>query len=309
MFVPLSLSEKTQSERVADRVRDSLTAAGFFEAITLSFISREMADLIAPWGLSSTSSERLSVDHSSRRQENVLRQSLVPSLLVSRRENERQGTFNAKLFEIASVYLAAKPGDTAAEPRRIGFVTGSSFLETKGVIQTLAKLVNPQAIVTVQANDQPHFVPGRGAEILLDGQSWGWLGELSRSVTNSLDLRDSVVAGELDVSLLEASANLVPKFAELPRFPAVTRDINFVLDESVTWEQLTEVARSVAGPFLDGTSFGGQYRGQQIPPHKKSYVVNVSFRALDRTLTSEEVDTAVKSIIDACTAKLGAMLR
>ncbi len=317
VFVPLSLSQKTLTERVLDRIRDTLTAAGFFETITLSFVSGELAELIDPWPTQlaaaadsgSVRHARLSVDHSSRRQENTLRQSLIPSLLVVRRDNERHGNFNAKLFETAGVYLAAQPGDPTAEPRRLSFVTGGSFVEAKGVVETLVRRINPQSVVTVRPSDQPHFVPGRGAEILLNGQSLGWLSELSRDVTDKLDLRDSVIAAELDLATLEASPNLVPTFAELPRYPSISRDLNFVLDEAITWDALSEVARAAAGPSLDALSFGSQYRGQQIPANKKSYVLTISFRSADRTLTSDEVDAAVKSVIDACSANLRAALR
>lgn len=303
VFVPLSLSQKTLTERVLDRIRDTLTAAGFFETITLSFVSGELAELIP------SNNSKLTVDHSSRRQENTLRQSLIPSLLVVRRDNERHGNFNAKLFETAGAYLAARPGDPTAEPRRLSFVTGGSFVEAKGVVESLVQHINPQSIVTVRPIDQPHFVPGRGAEVLLNGQPLGWLGELSRDVTDKLDLRDSVIAAELDLATLEASPNLVPTFVELPRYPSISRDLNFVLDEAITWDTLSEVVRTAAGPSLDALSFGSQYRGQQIPANKKSYVLTVSFRAADRTLTSEEVDTAVKSVIDACSTKLSAALR
>ncbi len=317
VFVPLSLSEKTLTERVLDRVRDTLTAAGFFETITLSFVSSELADLITPWpsqlaveaDAGSVRHGCLSVDHSSRRQENTLRQSLIPSLLVVRRDNERHGNFNAKLFETAGVYLAARPGDPTAEPRRVAFVIGGSFVEAKGVIETLGRRINPQSLVTVRPLDLPHFVPGRGAEVLLNGQSLGWLGELSRELTDKLDLRDAVIAAELDFATLEAAPNLVPTFAELPRFPSISRDLNFVIDESVTWESLLEVVRSAAGSSLDVATFGGQYRGQQIPANKKSYLLTVAFRAADRTLTNDEVDAAVKSVINACAEKLGAVLR
>ncbi len=317
VFVPLSLSEKTLTERVLDRVRDTLTAAGFFETITLSFVSSELADLITPWpsqlaveaDAGSVRHGCLSVDHSSRRQENTLRQSLIPSLLVVRRDNERHGNFNAKLFETAGAYLAARPGDPTAEPRRVAFVIGGSFVEAKGVIETLGRRINPQSLVTVRPLDLPHFVPGRGAEVLLNGQSLGWLGELSRELTDKLDLRDAVIAAELDFATLEAAPNLVPTFAELPRFPSISRDLNFVIDESVTWESLLEVVRSAAGSSLDVATFGGQYRGQQIPANKKSYLLTVAFRAADRTLTNDEVDAAVKSVINACAEKLGAVLR
>ncbi len=308
VFVPLSLSQKTLTERVLDRIRDTLTAAGFFETITLSFVSGELAELIVG-PVSNLPHACLSVDHSSRRQENTLRQSLIPSLLVVRRDNERHGNFNAKLFETAGVYLAARPGDPTAEPRRLSFVTGGSFVEVKGVVETLARRINPQSVVTVRPSDQPHFVPGRGAEVLLNGQSLGWLGELSRDVTDKLDLRDSVIAAELDLATLEASPNLVPTFAELLRYPSISRDLNFVLEEAITWDALSEVVRAAAGPSLDVLTFGSQYRGQQIPANKKSYVLTVSFRAADRTLTSEDVDAAVKSVIEACSTKLGAALR
>ncbi|MBC7816270.1 MAG: hypothetical protein IAG10_05195 [Planctomycetaceae bacterium] len=260
-------------------------------------------------GSQSRGTSPLSVDHSSRRQENTLRQSLIPSLLVVRRDNERHGNFNAKLFETAGVYLAARPGDPTAEPRRVAFVTGDSFVEAKGVVEMLARRINPQSLVTVRPSDQPHFVPGRGSEVLLNGQPLGWLGELSRDVTDKLDFRDAVIAAELDLATLEATPNLVPTFAELPRYPSISRDLNFVLDESITWEALLDVVRSAAGSSLDGASFGGQYRGQQIPANKKSYLLTVAFRAADRTLTNDEVDAAVKSVINACAEKLGAALR
>ena len=75
--------------------------------MTLSFVSDEQRRMFLPRG----EKAELFVEHSSRRHENVLLQSLIPSLLVSRRENERHGTFDAQLFEIARVYLKAAPGE------------------------------------------------------------------------------------------------------------------------------------------------------------------------------------------------------
>ena len=115
---------------MSDRVRHVLTADGFYEAITLSFVSETACDLFTPQG----DVPRLRVDHSSRRNENVLRQSLIPSLLASRRENERRGTFGAKLFELAKVYLRAAPGEPEreVEPEMIGIVGDGGLIELKG---------------------------------------------------------------------------------------------------------------------------------------------------------------------------------
>jgi phenylalanyl-tRNA synthetase beta chain len=143
----------------------------------------------------------------------------------------------------------------------------------------------------------------------LDGQLWGWLGELDPAVADDLKLRDAVTVAELDLALLESLADLTPQFQNLPQFPAITRDLNFVLDEAVTWQQLEDTVRAAAGELLDSISFGGQYRGQQIPADKKSYLVTVGYRSPERTLTTEEVDLAQKTLIQACEKQHGAVLR
>lgn len=273
----------------------------------MSFVSGDMAKLFRPRGGETT----LMVDHSSRRHENVLRSSLIPSLLTSRRENERHGTFDSKLFEIAHVYVKAAPGmpERDVEPTMIGLVSGGSFAEVKGVVETLAARTNPASKVTVEPADSPEFVPGRGARVLLDGNVWGWLGELDRSVSDQLDLRDSVTVAELSLSSLEDAAALIRTFSPLPQFPAADRDLNFVLDEHVPWNELEAVVRASAGPYLETVGFGGQYRGQQIGGDRKSYLVTLSYRAADRTLTHEEVEQAQSAVIKACGEKLGAALR
>ena len=303
--VPLQLSEKTHRDRVAERIRDTLIGAGFFEAMTQSFVSEEEFSWFMPRG----DLPKLKVDHSSRRHENILRQSLIPSLLKCRRGNERHGTFDAELFEISNVFLAADPGRRQAEPTMIGIISGKSFNDLKGVVESLAHSVNHAAAVSVRACSVPQFVAGRGAEVLLDGQPWGWLGEISRDVSDTLNLRDAVVVAELDFSVLQAASNLTPTYSELPKFPAVARDLNFLLDDAVTWEQLESAVRDAAGPLLDSVCFGDQYRGKQIAAGKKSYVITVNYRSAERTLTNEEVETVQTSVIQACEKKLRAKLR
>ena len=304
--VPLCASKKRFEDRVSDRVRETLTAAGFYEAMTVSLVSETERKLFTPRG----ALPPLNLEHSDFPEFSRLRQSLIPSLLVSRRENERHGQFDAQLFEIARVYVSTDKSipEQQAEPRMVSCVSGRSFHELKGVVEQLAARVNPSAKVLVRPFDSPQFVPGRGAEVLLEGTPWGWLGELDRSVTDQLDLRDAVSVAELDLAVLESHANLVPKFRELPTHQASVRDLNFVLDEPVTWSAVEETVRRAGGPLLEAVLFGGQYRGKQIPEGKKSYVVTLAYRS-DRTLTSEEIEAAQQAVIAACTSQLSATLR
>lgn len=305
--VPLCLSQKSHRDRVVDRVRQTLTAAGFFEAITASLISEREQGLFRPRG----DLPVLTIDHADFRESSQLRQSLVPSLLASRRANERRGTFGAQLFEICSVHLSADKSlpIEQTEPTMVSLVSGRSFNEIKGVIEQLAARVNPSAVVEARPSTVSQFAPGRGAELTLNGKFWGWLGELDRATTDPLDLRDPVTAAELDLSVLESSADLVPRFKPLPAYQGAARDLNFVLDDHVAWKDLDQVVRAAAGPLLEAVGFGGQYRGKQIPEGKKSYLVTLNYRSSSRTLTSEEVEAAQQAVIAACGSQLGATLR
>ena len=303
--VPLSLSRKTLRDKVVDRVTGALSAAGFYEAITLSLVDPKQEELFTPRKLDTP----LDINHSEFKKMCRLRSTLVPSLLVSRRENERHGTFNAQLYEIASVYLSTNPEDENSEPKTLALVSGISFAEMKGVLLAVARSVDPAAELTVAPSSVAQFVEGRGAEVSLNGEVWGWFGELDRSVTDQLDLRDVCQVAEVNLRVLEKIANLTPDFTELPKFPGMTRDLNFVLDESVTWTEVETAVTTAAGPLLESVNFASQYRGKQLDADKKSYVLTMNFRAADRTLTGEEVDAAQQAVIAACESHVGAQLR
>lgn len=307
--VPLTLSRRNDTDRVRDRVRQTLVAAGFNEALTLSFLSSDEAALFDP----RPDRTQLAVEHSSRRHENLLRKSLIPSLLHCRRENERKGVFDAELFEIAKVFLDIAPGrpEVEVEPLRIGLVSGRAYVEVKGVIENLIGSLNRSAQLDVRPSDLPSFAVGQGAELLLDGRLFGWLGRLDRSVQESrqLELRDEVVVAELDFATVLSIANLVPTAQPVPLYPPIERDLNFVLDEAVPWADVDRITAATAGEHLERAEFLSQYRGQQLGADKKSYVIRLVFRAPDRTLTSDEVDARVRDVVAACEGELKATLR
>ncbi|MEQ9411623.1 MAG: phenylalanine--tRNA ligase subunit beta [Fuerstiella sp.] len=305
--LPVVATARSRREQVGDAIRRILPACGFHEALTLSFISEDQQKLFQPHG----SRPCVAVSHSTRSHENQMRQSLIPSLLHCRRQNERHGTLNAELFEIAKVYLSAGEGrpEHEAEPMMVGLVAGRDFLSLKGVVETIVERVAPSAQLVVEPADLPEFGDGRGATLSLNGRPFGWIGELDRAVTDQVDLQDQVAVAELNVSLLEELFEPSRRYVPLPRFPSVSRDLNFVIGETVTWSQLADIVSAAGGDLLHSVSFSGQYRGKGIDADKKSYLVSCRFLADDRTLTAEEVEAAVQNILQACQEKLEARLR
>ncbi|MFY9253437.1 MAG: phenylalanine--tRNA ligase subunit beta [Fuerstiella sp.] len=305
--LPVVATARSRREQVGDAIRALLPSCGFFEALTLSFISEDQRQLFKPRGELAA----VAVNHSSRSLENQMRQSLVPSLLQCRRQNERYGTQNAELFEIAKVYLSAGEGrsEVEAEPMMVSMVTGREFLQLKGIVEALVSRIVPSAKLTAEPSSLPEFGAGRGAELYLNGRMFGWIGELDRAVTDKLDLHDAASVAELNVNLLEELFEPTRAYSPLPKFPVVSRDLNFVVAESLKWADLAAVVAESGGELLQDVSFGGQYRGKGIDADKKSYLVSCRFLAADRTLTAEEVEASVQKILSACKEQLDANLR
>lgn len=305
--LPVVSTTRSRREMVGDAIRSHLTALGFFEALTLSFISQDQQDLFRPRG----GLPSVAVNHSTRSHENQMRQSLVPSLLQCRRQNERHGTLNAELFEVAKVYLSAGQGqpEQAAEPVMVSLVSGRDFSAVKGIVESLLAQIVPSAVLTAAPSSLPEFAADRGAELFLNNQPLGWIGELKRSIADQLKLQDAPMVAELNVNLLEDLFESNRVHTPVARFPSVSRDLNFVLPEAVTWAQLSAVVSASVTDLLTEVSFAGQYRGQQIAAGSKSYVVTCRFAAEDRTLTAEEVDSRVQQILAGCEKELEAKLR
>ena len=304
--LPTAVAVTPTRDRVADVIRETLVAFGAYEAYTLTFTSNEEAAPFLPPG-----GEPLTVEHSSRKRENVLRPSLLPGLLKARRENARKGTPDAALFELANVYLHAAPSDPAAEPARLGIACGWDFFESKGVLETLLAKLGVTAELTAEPVDEGFFAAGRAATLTLGGTRWGVLGGGNAAVlsANPWNLRGSVTLAELDLAPLHRLCDFVPRASPPPQFPAVERDLNFVLDDGAAWSSLAAAARAAGGALLAGVDFADQYRGSKLPAGKKSLVTRLTFRAPDRTLTGGEVDAAVAGVVSAVRDATGAELR
>lgn len=303
--VPLISAPRGSRERVEDEVRSALTACGFDEAYTFSLVGEELAASIGPLD----PAEPMRVDHSSRKRENALRQSLVPSLLSARRHNEAHGNADADLFEIANVYLPRLGQPLPNEPTRLGMVSGRDYLGLKGVIDALLKRLHAGAGFEVRPVSTPWFTPGRAAELLLDGAHFGFLGEVARERLDALELREACSAAELEFDVLQARAELVPQYRALPPFPSVARDLSLVVPRSLPWSELAAAATRAAGSSLESVDYLDTFAGGTVPAGMQSLHFGLRFRHPERTLTGEEVEKAVKSVVDVCAARFGATLR
>ncbi len=302
--VPLTSASRSDRERVEALIREALTACGLDEAVTFSLVADELAE---PVGVG-PAQPPIRVEHSSRKREGALRQSLIPSLLAARRHNEAHGNPSASLFEIADVYLPIAGRDLPDQPAHIGIVSGLDFLGLKGVIEAVVARLHAGSLETRPAA-VGLFAPGRAAELLLEGESLGFIGEVDRARLDSWELRSASSAAELDLGVLIRRSVLVPRNRPLPPFPAVARDLSLVVDRSIPWAELATAATNAAGPTVESVEFLDTFHGGTIPEGKHSVHFGLRFRHPERTLTGEEVERSIRSVVDAFTARFGATLR
>jgi phenylalanyl-tRNA synthetase beta chain len=170
----------------------------------------------------------------------------------------------------------------------------AGFLRLKAVMDRIASDLGAGAAVYERAQPPLHH-PGRSATIAIGGRPVGVIGELHPTTLAPFDLDGRVVALDVDVATL-ARARVDIKARELPRYPAVQRDLAVVVDDSVTAGELHASIQQSAGPFLQNVRAFDEYRGGQLPPGRKSVAFTLTFRSPDRTLTDAEVDRAMSEI-------------
>lgn len=301
VVVPMSRSSRRVVDRVSERVRQTLTACGFDEAMTLSVVDAELADTLSPW----TDEAPLQTSMPVLRGADRLRRSLLPSLLAARHTNQSLDNHDAELFEVAKAYWP-QAGGLPREEMLVSLVSGRDFLEVKGVIEAVVAGLGCRQEIEVIETRLPLL--DRAAELRLADERLGFLGGLTKPGRERFELREAATVAELRLSVLEKAAQLVRRQEPLPPFPAIHRDINLQVDEAVRWAALAGTVRSAAGELLESLVYRETYRGQQVPSGKKRLLFSLALRSPSATLTSQQADEVRDRIVAACRAQLGAEL-
>ncbi len=288
--------------RIRRLVCERLAAAGFDEAITFSFVDRDEAELFHEGKL-------VAVDELNRRTNNILRPTLVPSLLRACKTNQDVGNHDVELFELAGCFPGDPAGHLPKEYVEVGLVTTGDLARLRGAVEALVEGVAPHAELTVRPAAAPHLADGMAAEVLLDGEPAGSIGRISERVRDHYGLEKPVSAGALRLAPLVARAELLRTYEPVAKFPAVERDLSVIVDEPVTWQQLADAVAKVDQPLREDVGYVTTYRGKPVPAGRKSVTVSLTYRCPDRTLRGEEVDEQVDAVLTALRAGLNAELR
>ncbi len=309
--IPVRLSSLPDREKHERTLRNTLTGQGFNEVITYSLVTEEQAHRPQPW----TSTAPIELRNPVSADKTHLRRSNLPNLLDAKQFNAAHDVPAVDLFELGKVYLARGEDDGETplpdEKRCLSLLTDreDGFFVLKGILKNILDAVNARMKISEEPVDISILKPGRSLLLKTDSELVGYVGVASDEIADEFDLNSAPALMELDFDLLVEKAHLQPRIEDVPKFPAVDRDIAVIVGENVQWADLRRCIHDSAPDEMVSLQFFDVYRGEPIASGKKSVAFSVRFRSPQRTLTRDEADAARDSIVKALRDQFDAQLR
>ena len=325
MKMSVSATPKPDPEAIRNAVSNFLAANGFVEIMNNSLTK---ADYYA--GLKTFPVERLvKIVNPLSQDLGVMRQSLIPGGLEVVAYNLNRQMSSLRTFEYGSVYsrLADKPGETLEGYEEHTcftlILTGtpdkswrqepakSDYFQLKGYLELLLRrygadinqLWMEPAPADVFAEGMTYLLPGKGGKLAV-------MGRVNPALARKFGVKQPVYAAEIDwPALLELVRRDKIGFSELPKFPAVRRDLALLLDEKVSYADLRAAAFKQAKKLLRQVGLFDVYRGDKIPAGKKQYALSFVIQDLEKTLTDQDTERVMERLLTTFQTEFGAQLR
>ncbi|MCE5195499.1 MAG: phenylalanine--tRNA ligase subunit beta [Nitrospiraceae bacterium] len=316
------------SAGVSDRRHDVLLAIqdvirkdGFNEAVNFSFMNEAELDKLE---LPENDRRRksLPVKNPLRKEESLLRTTLIPSLINNFMYNFARGVKDIRLFETAKVFenierplpleISSLAGIYYREKSHSLWKDEShSFYSVKGMLESLIDFLHIK-VRTFSKSREPFLHPGQSCDINAGGTKVGFVGSLSPVVVDKLDLKitkPEIIIFEIDVDRLISLAPQSIKYSSIPKFPYVERDLAIVVDDEVSSFDIEKLIRAYPSELIEDVSVFDLYKGKNIPDGKKSMAFTIRLRSKNKTLAETDIEELHKGIISYLKTEAGGEVR
>jgi phenylalanyl-tRNA synthetase beta chain len=278
-------------------IKDILKETGFSEVYNYSFISDDDAKI---FGYYPKTQQLIAIENPISEEQKYLRPSLIPNLLKNVAKNQKNFR-EIKIFELGKIFQAPRK-----EKRMLtGLITGEAFYQLKGVIDLLLNKLGISNVwydefeATPEESKISIWHPKKSAEIKIDQEEIGFLGEISQKILKDLKIESKVVVFDIDFEKLERLSSEETIYQPISRYPAAIRDIAVLVPLTVRVEEVLNKIETAGGELVKDVDLFDIYEGEELPEGKKNLAFHIIYQAEDRTLSSEEIDQIQKKIIKA----------
>ncbi len=306
-----AVAKYTEEQIFERRVINALLGYGFYEIETFTFYSPKNFDLLnipadSPLRKPVVISNPLGEDTS------IMRTTAVASMMQVVARNYNARVEDVSLFELAKEYWPKDdPNVLPDEPKKFilsCYGKDKDFFYLKGAIEKLIWSLDIEDIRFERSDGAGTYHPGRCADIYVDGEKIGVIGEIHPIVLDNYGVKTKVCVADINSGVLFSHLKGVHQYVSLARFPALTRDIAVVCDEAVTNGQIIDIIKESCGDKLESVKLFDVYRGSHIEDGKKSMAYALVLRDRTATLTDVIADGLIKKILDNL-ARINVFLR
>jgi phenylalanyl-tRNA synthetase beta chain len=179
------------------------------------------------------------------------------------------------------------------------------FFVAKGVLETVLSRLG--VVASFEKGEDESLCPGRIANVVVDDEKLGVVGELHPKVSEVFEFSDTVYLIEVDLGKLSSFATALKKYQPIPRYPSTSRDIALLVDEQITYQQICDSIQSFF--LVNSVALFDLYVGEQVPAGKKSLAFRIIYQSPAHTLTDNEVDKVQQQILNKLQHDLRVSLR
>jgi phenylalanyl-tRNA synthetase beta chain len=320
---PVSVTELDIIPRLAleERLRRLCIGSGFSEIINYSFTTPASADYLD----FPTEDERrrfVKIKNPLTEEQSVMRTTLAFGLLETLKKNNNNASFNIKVFEMGRAFLQHQCGVLPEEKNILaGLAAGKvsddlwggkaniDFYDLKGILENIFYDLKLDTCRYRAETSEPFLHPGQAAGIYLNEVRVGYLGQVHPRVLQKMDIKNNSYLFEINIDMIEKYVGASIRCKEISKFPAVARDVAFVLPILMEADKMLEIVLGQHEDLLENVAIFDIYAGKGLDEGAKSLGLRFSYRALDRTLTDAEINSIHDKIVHNTVRLTGAKIR
>lgn len=306
-----------RKERIINKLRDVLNRLSLNEVVNFSLIGKS---LIKKSLLKVNPEKAIKIDNAISEDFEFLRFSLIPSLLQVANENVSRGEKNVRIFELRRIYRYDR-NKSPKESLRLGILlTGdwqehswvhsgqrTSFYVLNGILETLTDELSLELAYNHERH--PFFSDACSFSFFKYNTKVGVIGEVDSNVIENFSLKEKTYVAEIDIEKLLTFIKLERKIKPIAKYPAVARDVSFIVPDEISSGQIEKIMFKEGAPLIRTVKMFDYYKGKQVQSGFVGMTYSMYFRSTQKTLTDKEVTEKQDKIIKKLQEKLGLELR